>query len=114
MACYEELRGRSDDKNSIDTILDLSQGLHRIPVGKDVAPCIIPNSILWSRRRCRCLFANEALALQGFQLLPRDRLSSFSHMELMSLAGNAFCGHNVMAILIAILSVYEWPQVCDM
>lgn len=92
-----------------EEVLDLGQSIHRVPHCTNAVPCILPNSILWLRRRFRVVEPNEALVLQGFPLLSYQQLASWSSAELMDLAGNAFCGENVIAILIAALTAYAWP-----
>ena len=92
-----------------EEVLDLAQSLSRVPHCTNAVPCILPNSIMWLRRRFRVVEPNEALVLQGLPLLSHHQLASWSQAELMNLAGNAFCGENVMAIYIAALTAYAWP-----
>ena len=91
-------------------IIDVGQGLLRVAHCMDASPCILPNAMLWARSLGRRVFPNECLALQGLPLRTREAYSEFSQSELQSLAGNAFCGTNVMAILLAVFSVYSWPM----
>ena len=98
---------QNDDE---EEIIDVQQGLLRLPKCNGGSPCILPNSTLWLRKRCRKMYPNECLHLQSLPLRSRQEYSEFSSIELMSLAGNAFCGHNVMAIFLAVLAVYQWPE----
>jgi hypothetical protein len=96
-------------ENAEEEVLDLGQSINRIPHCSNAVPCILPNSILWLRRRFRVVEPNEALHLQGIPLLGYPRLDKWSPAELMDLAGNAFCGVNALAIFIAALTAYVWP-----
>ena len=93
-----------------EEVIDVQQGLMRLPKCHGASPCILPNSTLWLRKRGRKMYPNECLHLQSLPLRSRQEYSEFSSSELMSLAGNAFCGHNVMAIFLAVLAVYQWPE----
>jgi hypothetical protein len=97
--------GDPDDEE----VIDVQQGIGRFPRCLRGSPCILPNAILWLRKRSRRMFPNECLHLQSLPLRTRAQYANYSNAELMSLAGNAFCGHNVMAILVALLSTYRWP-----
>jgi hypothetical protein len=83
--------------------VDVGQTITRMPVGVGRTPCIIPRSNLWMRRNFRMVESPEALRLQGLIGLDLSRLGEFSDAELFDLAGNAFCGTNCLAILLAAL-----------
>lgn len=96
----------SDDEE----ILDLSQGIQRLNRARRASPCVLPGSRLWMRRKGRRILPTEALVLQGWPLMCQRDLPEWSRAQLMSLAGNAFCGQSVQAVLIAALAVYPWPD----
>ena len=90
-----------------EEVLDLAQGISRTPNCQGSVPCILPNSVLWLRRAFRLLEPSECLCMQALPLLPFASLQHWSTAEIMSLAGNAFCGANVMALLLASFVAYE-------
>lgn len=100
---------RETPQDPEEEVLDLAQGITRVPTCTNAVPCILPNSVLWLRRRFRVVEPNEALALQGLPRMSYHQLASWSGAELMNLAGNAFCGENVLAVLVAALTAYVWP-----
>jgi hypothetical protein len=87
--------------------VDVSQSLERVPRCKEAVPCLLPHGTVWLRARRRLLEPPEALGLQSLPPVPRDALEDFSNAELYSLAGNAFCGANCMAVLLAALAAWE-------
>lgn len=94
-----------------DEVLDVSQSIDRLPRCKDAVPAICPKSVLWSRARGRCILANEKLALQGWPMMTREDFADFPTHVLDDLAGNAFNGQNIAAIVLAALTRYDWPVV---
>ena len=90
-------------------MLDVAQSLSRVSRCTDAVPCVLPNSILWLRRQGRVVEPGEALFLQGLPMRTSNQLSLWTKAELMDLAGNAFCGGNVAALLLASLVEYTWP-----
>ena len=94
-----------------EVVIDVSQSINRVTTATDVAPCVCPKSFLWMRRRRRIIEPNEELALQGMPLYTRDQLQDFSQREIRDLAGMAFCGHNVLAIMFGVFSTYDFPDV---
>jgi hypothetical protein len=89
-----------EDDNSDEEVIDVGQGLNRVPTCSNAVPCILPRSILFMRRKFRLILAPEALVLQRLPKFSPQDLRAFSACELMDLAGNAFCGFNVLALLI--------------
>ena len=88
------------------TSADISQRIDRVSLGRDgVLPTITPHNKTWLVEQGRPLTGFEALGLQGF---PMDILSSSEHCpsdpQLMDLAGNAFSGPVVMAVLVCMFA----------
>lgn len=94
--------GSSDP--SEEEVVDLGQNLWRAPRSRNSSTCILPNSVLWLRRRQRRIYPNECLHLQGIKLRSAQDLCAFNNAELMGLAGNAFSGSNVAALLLVCLA----------
>lgn len=67
------------------------------------ASCIVSTSRPWSIQRRRCVSGSEALHLQG---LPpwNQRITEFSESQLFDLAGNAFNGYVLIAVLAAMVA----------
>jgi len=104
MVYYQDsVRGRIGPEDEEET-MDLAQGLHRLPICVGASTCILPKSNIWLRKRFRRVTPAEALHLQGFPLKTRAELAEWSPSEISDLAGNAFCGLNVMAVLIGTLT----------
>eukprot|EP00959_Pyramimonas_sp_CCMP1952_P345232 7229795-Pyramimonas_sp.AAC.1 len=61
--------------------------------------------IVWLRKARRLPMPNEALACHAFPWKSQEELREFSPAELHSLVGNAFCGANVLALVVAVLTV---------
>ena len=68
-------------------------------------PCIITSSVILLVERRRLLWGIEAMRLQMWPSI--HGLSSYSHEQLMDLAGNAFCGGCIMGAVIALLMSAE-------
>ena len=82
---------------------------------EDVAPCIVSSSITWLRGSCpvrkvdRLLSGKEMLTLQGFDArLIGKTARVFSQRELVDLAGNAFCGPVLYAVVTGIVACVPW------
>ena len=97
-----------------EEIVDIGQNLGRTPRCSAAAPCVTPNALLWARKRQRLLEGVEVMALQGYPHFDLESVSNImSPANFTNLAGNAFCGYNMLAIAIAQLSAYEWPLLKD-
>ncbi|CAK0904682.1 unnamed protein product, partial [Prorocentrum cordatum] len=94
-----------------EIIIDVGQSINRTTAALNLAPCVCPKSLLWMRRRRRLVEPYEELALQGVPIYDKADLSAFSHREVRDLAGMAFCGHNVLALLFAVFSTYHFPDI---
>lgn len=97
----DEVHGRP----AVEEVVDLGQSINRTTRGEGFTPCLLPNSIMWARLAFRELEPPESLALQGLPWFGYDRLSGYSNRELFNLAGNAFCGNNALALVMAAFSV---------
>jgi hypothetical protein len=86
-----------------EEIVDVGQTIKRMNSGCNRSPCILPRSNLWMRRHFRMVEAPEALRFQGVPTLDMELLGRFSSCEIFDLVGNAFCGTNVTALLLAAL-----------
>ena len=71
-------------------------------------PCIICSSTIFLARRCRVLWGIEAMTLQMWP--GASSLEQYGHEKLMDLAGNAFTGGCVAAVLIALLTSQNWSS----
>ena len=71
--------------------VDVGQMIDRFASCVDSVPCLLPNSVVWLRRQFRLVTPAEALTLQGLPLFTTEQLDDWSHTEINSLAGNAFC-----------------------
>jgi hypothetical protein len=90
-------------EHGVKGVVDLSQSLGRTPQSSAGAPCVMPGGILYSMEQQRLLVPPELLLLQGYRLeIPPGK---YGWKELADLAGNAFSGHSVGAVLLAALSV---------
>jgi len=92
-----------------EIVLDLSQSLDRVPAGQGQTLCILPRAILWHCGRNRVLVAAERLALPG---LPPKSYGGLAFLEqcqvpqslLCDMAGNAFPGTVVLAIMVGLMA----------
>jgi site-specific DNA-cytosine methylase len=90
-----------------EQVADVLQSINRVPTATGATPCILPHGLLWLRGRMRLMQANECLAAQGFPLYARPELANFSDVEVVDLAGNAFCSNTCMAFVLAALSCFD-------
>lgn len=97
-----------------ERVIDLSQSITRYASATDHMPCLTPKGCMFLRRRRRPVLGIESLALQGLELqhmCAAESYRSFSNTQLLDLAGNAFCGAVLQAIVVATWCVLEWPGV---
>ena len=71
-------------------------------INGDYVPCVTPRGIFWMWRLLRPLQGDEALALQQIALKPGLR-KDISEEFKQDLAGNAFNGATVAAVLLSVL-----------
>lgn len=74
-------------------VVDVSQSASRSRRTDGVMPCLTPGGEQYLSNRCRLLFGEEALRMQGVWYdtpVMREKLRTFKNNLLMSLAGNAF------------------------
>ena len=102
-------KAQQDGKQQANLLLlDVSQSIHRVPAGLDMAPTVTPGGRLVALPRdgpARLVRGFECLRLQ---VLHTDLLSSqqqaaarsFTQKQLQSLAGNAFSGPHVSICLL--------------
>ena len=79
--------------------------------GQDIvaSPAILPSSKLWWIPRQRFQIGFESLAIQGFPIAKRpDLVEKYDDKFLQDLAGNAFSGTVVVAIMAAIVLFTPW------
>ena len=88
-----------------DRVVDLSQTLTRARWSvAGTSSCVTPGAMFWSLSRSRLLVSSEKMALQGVCRTRYQREGSpFSQRLLADLAGNAFNGGCVLAVLMAVL-----------
>ena len=109
IVAFHDARGRLNPYEP-EQIMDIGQSIDRCKPSGGVCPCILPRSMLWCRRAFRLLEGPEKLRLQALPWLSVDQVGPhFTTLELSDLAGNAFCGANVMSALLAMLSTYPFP-----
>lgn len=101
----------SQGRATTEMVLDLSQGIGRVPRCDECLTCVLPRGALWLRKRFRLVQPNECLVAQGLPLYTKAQLSSLSRAELLSLAGNAFNAHTAMAFVIAAFTVFPFPGI---
>ena len=75
---------------------------------RKVTPCIVCGSRIWGLTLGRELCAEELLALQGFSHAAQGDTMQWAPKQLVDLAGNAFNGAVVAAVLTASLAAYPW------
>jgi site-specific DNA-cytosine methylase len=110
-AFFHTHRPRHENIRGLPTYHDLMPNLAWLSEIKNVLPTITCGAILFDRLNKRVLSGFESLLAQGFdlnQLLAHDR--QLSNSNLMELAGNAFNGFAVSAIVVSTLTVYPWSQ----
>ena len=80
-------------------------------------PCLLPNSSWWvppqsddDRAAARPLLGREMMCLQGFNMSEAD-VEGTTDANLADLAGNAFCGSVVAAILSSLFVSVPWTSV---
>ena len=82
---------------------------------ENITPCIVSTGILWLRGSCggstvdRLLSGRELLHLQGFDARKVGKMGhAFSQKEMVDLAGNAFCGPVLYAVVTALVACVPW------
>ena len=83
--------------------IDVGQTIFRVPHCEDATPCLLPKSLMWLRRSFRLLEPPEALALQGLPRYTYEELEQLRNGDLSCLAGNAFCGHDALALMASVV-----------
>ena len=96
-------------------VIEVTQTLGRNPIGEDFVSCICSKSFFWSYTLGRVLFLPEMLALQGIvndenTIFTRLELEDFSWSDIASFAGNAFAGHHIFQLIMAVLCSYDVSQ----
>lgn len=79
---------------------DIYHSANRYGHGDDLVPIILPRTQCWSFSRQRLLLGSELLRLQG--QVPAE--GAWSQTHYTDLAGNAFAGNVISALIMAILS----------
>lgn len=96
-----------------DTYHDINMSLRYENCKVGLAPCVVCSSSLFSRRWVKHLTGSESMVLMGFpwEVLNMIALDHgwLSHKRMMELAGNAFNGYMMTAIISAILVSCGWP-----
>lgn len=109
---------------TLETVHDLNMSIDFMSEPRlGGCPCLVSTARPWLRRRQRDLIGDEALALQGWDILrqrePRDGPVSgrgrreqgrggFSNQQKLDLAGNAFCGFVIAPVLVALITSIDW------
>ena len=84
---------------------NVSQTALRVGLATGKTCCLTPGAEVWLRNKGRLLKGEEALRIQGFWLVDRQRLAAFSDKQLRDLAGNAFSAGCVAKALLVLLAV---------
>jgi len=93
---------------------DVSQSIYRAALSSKVgsstvAPAILPGSKVWWYPKARLQLGIESLSMAGFPIWRRDDLiQKYDDELLQSLAGNAFSGTVVAALLGAFMVATPW------
>ena len=99
---------KRDDEPKIEFV-DVSQTITRAPHScSEQIPTILPGSRFWSLSRQRLVTGVELMALQGLDFVA-DRVE-MSSMQLADLAGNAFSGPTVLAVLMSAIFARKSSQ----
>lgn len=96
-----------------ETLHDINMSMQWLSVCVACSPCIVSSSRLWCRKRLGGvdLAACEALALQGFSHTAQKVADPpLTEKELVDLAGNAFNGAVVMAVVASSVAVGRWSE----
>ena len=96
-------------KGPEETVHDVNMNLEWNSVAVEVCPTIVCSSTLWLRKAMREIWGAEALSLQGFPLCDLHH-EAYSHTRMMELAGNAFNGLVVAAVMTAAMTHISFPQ----
>ena len=99
---YFDIVFPTDDMYEEESVLDVSQSLHRALSTVKLMPALTPRSRMLLRRRQRWLLAPEALAVQGYP--DPDQACLFSHRQIVDLCGNAFHADSLMVSMATALA----------
>ncbi|CAE8588694.1 unnamed protein product, partial [Polarella glacialis] len=92
--------------------IDSYHSANRIPSSARVLPIVLPNSTFFDYNNMRFLLGRENLRFQGLNFKD-DVLDRFTEQDLGNLAGNAFAGTVMLAVLIAVFSSLEFRAESD-
>ena len=77
-------------------------------------PCVVSSATLWLRGPHpggtidRLLCGKELLQLQGFDAHRQEASHAFAHRDKVDLAGNAFCGPILFAVVSGLVACVNW------
>ncbi len=91
-------------------VADVNLSIQWCRARKREVPCIVSSSRMWALHRGRLLAGEELLALQGFSIqVQHDYCDTWSHKQLVDLAGNAYNGAVLAAVVTAVLASHQPP-----
>ncbi|CAK9077283.1 unnamed protein product [Durusdinium trenchii] len=106
----------ADDKYRMKkkvSVADVYHSANRYSTGTRSLPVILPRSIAWSFAKQRPLLGRELLRCQGHSY-DHDFLSSFTESQLGNLAGNAFAGNVIVAVVLAVMCSLRYSSESEM
>jgi len=103
---------RQDIMAEEELMVDTNMSCDWQNVHMGICPCIVSSSSLWLLKRGRFLQPCEALHLQGFPVqIQQECIPPLSCREKVDLAGNAFSGQVLLAVLLALVTGVDWSLV---
>jgi site-specific DNA-cytosine methylase len=110
-AFFHTHKPRQDNHRGVPTYHDLMPNLAWLSEIRNILPTLTCGAIIFDRLNKYVLSGGECLLAQGFHLqhlLAQGQ--QLSNSNLMELAGNAFNGFALSAILVSTLTVYPWSR----
>lgn len=94
-----------------EIVVDLNYSMNWGAASYDKCPCIVSTSMLWCLRRNggQEIMPEEALCLQGFSYSAM-RPQAFTGRQVYDLAGNAFNGGVLAAVISACFASCDWAE----
>ncbi len=97
-------------KQGVELFADVNLSIGWCRLLPNIVPCLVSTTQLWSVSRRRIVCGEETLALQGFCHSAQRNTKKWRSRQLVDLAGNAFNGAVLVAVLTAALSSFPWQQ----
>ena len=113
---YQQCLVTADIDDQEECYLDINMSIGWVRPRSGMLPCIVSSSHIWQLHACKEITGEELLCLQGFShqlqatVTPPACGKIFTQVSKIDLAGNAFNGAVLMAVLTAALSTYPWSH----